>query len=147
MTIMTSIWQTGTYDLLIQQDPEGQPGDLVVSVFACPTDLDDDAADQDAPILSDTTVPAGMYDGPLEPYQYAVRSIGERGLIRAEDVEKLYGARLAVHILLALYEAAENDFYGRDVDHLPWRTPSEEGAFPLMQKVHPLLMDLKRRLY
>ena len=147
MTTMTgSIWETGTYDLLLQQDPEGSPGDLVVAVFALPSDPDDDAADEDAPILADTDVPREMYDGPLDPYQLAVRSIGDKGLIRPEDVEKIFGARLAVHILLALYEAAENDFNGRDVDGQPWREPSA-GAFPLMQRVHPLLMDLKRRLY
>lgn len=147
MTMRTSIWETGTYDLLLQQDPDGRPGDLVVAVFAMPSDPDDDAADEDAPILADTDVPAESYDGPLEPHHLAVRSIGEKGLIRPEDVEKIFGGRLAVHILLALYEAAENDFYGRDIDGTPWRPPSEEGAFPLMKRVHPLLMDLKRRLY
>lgn len=148
MTTMTeSIWETGTYDLLIQQDPEGRPGDLVVCVFAMPSDPDDDAADEDAPILADYDVPLESYKGPLDPYLLAVRSIGEKGLIRPEDVEKVFGERLAVHILLALYEAAENDFYGRDIDGQPWREPQEEGAFPLMKRVHPLLMDLERRLY
>lgn len=146
MSTVTSAWQTGTYDLLVHPDPEGGPGDLMVVVFAAPTDIDDVDADEDAPILASRDVIRGEYDQELGEHQLGTFSIGEKGLLQPEDVEKVYGPRLAARILLSLYEAADNDFRGIDVEGHPWRLP-ESGAFPLMARVHPLLMDLRRRLF
>jgi hypothetical protein len=146
MTTTESIWDTGTYDLLVNQDPDGAPGDLVVVVFAHPADPDDREADDDAPILADVEVLRGEYDAELPEHLKAIGSCGENGLIRPEDIEKLYGPRLGVRIMLALFTAAENDFNGMDIDGQPWRGPSA-GAFPMMQRTHTLLMDLKRRLF
>jgi hypothetical protein len=143
----TSRWDTGTYELLISKDPEGGAGDLMVVVFARPMDLEDTASDEDAPILAHIDVLAGeyQYDRMLEDYHYGVSSYGEKGLLRPEDVEAVYGPRLGLRILLALFQAAERDFHGIDMDNAPWRTQSTD-AFHIMKRSHALLMELKSRL-
>lgn len=146
MSTMTSAWMTGTYDLLVAPDREGKDGDLLVSVFAKPADEADTVANEDAPVLGQIEIARSEYDVPLQDYQYTFTSIGERGLIQPEQLEKLYGPKLAMRMLVALYQAAERDFYGTDMEFRPWREPQEEGAFPLMQRTHTLLMDLRARL-
>lgn len=146
MSTMTSVWQTGTYDLLISKDPEAGPGALMVVVFAAATDIDDVAADEDAPVLAHIDVTRGEYDFDLSDHHYGMHTIGERGLLQPEKIEVLFGPRLGVQILLALYNAADHDLRGIDSEDRPWREPSD-GAFPLMQRLHPLLMDLKGRLF
>lgn len=147
MTTMTSAWMTGTYDLLVAPDRQGRTGDLLVTVFAKPADEEDTVANEDAPVLGQVEIAREEYDQPLQDYQYVLTSIGERGLIQPEQLEKLYGPKLAVRILLALYQAAERDFYGTDMEFRPWREPQELTAFPIMQRTHTLLMDLKARLF
>lgn len=144
----TSRWDTGTYDLLISKDPEGLEGDLMVVVFALPMDAEDTESDEDAPILAHIDVLAGEYqhDRILKDHHYGVRSLGEKGLLRPEDVEAVYGVRLGLRILLGLYQAAERDFHGIDMDDAPWRTPSTD-AFRVMKRTHALLMELKSRIY
>jgi hypothetical protein len=146
MSTMTSVWQTGTYDMLISKDPEGGPGDLMVVVFAAATDIDDKDADDDAPILAHLDVTRAEYDFDLSDHHFGMHTIGDRGLLQPESIEKLFGPRLGVQILLALYNAADHDFNGVDNEDRPWRTPSE-GAFPLMARLHPLLMDLRQRIF
>src|SRR5689334_4903323 len=124
MSIMTSAWQTGTYDLLIYQDPEAEPGALMVVVFAAPTDLDDKDADNDAPILAHVDVPRAEYDHELAEFLKDLHSCGDKGLIRPEDVEKVYGTVLGERIMTAMCQAALCDWSGTDMDARPWREPS-----------------------
>lgn len=144
MTTMTSAWQTGTYDLLVWPDTEAAPGDLMVVVFAASTDLDDEAADEDAPILSHIDVPRASYDHDLEPYLLDIRSFGDRGLLRPEDVEKVYGPKLGLWILLALFEAVENDVKGKDMDGVPFR-PANLEPLQLRDRIQPIIVELGRR--
>lgn len=146
MSTMTSAWQTGTYDLLIHPDPEGQPGDLMVVVFAAATNLDDQVADDDAPILAHVDVARAEYDGDLAPYLLDIRSFGDRGLIRPEDVEKVYGQKLARMILLALFQAVENDARGIDMDGQPFRAANLVEPLAMRDRIQPLIMDLARRM-
>jgi hypothetical protein len=141
---MTSAWQTGTYELLIHPDPEAEPGALMVVVFAAPTDLDDEDADDDSPILAHRDVSRSEYDGDLEPYLLDVRSFGDRGLIRPEDVEKIYGPKLGEQILLALFQAVENDVRGVDMDGQPFRPASLEPLV-MRDRIQPLIVDLHHR--
>lgn len=145
MTTMTSAWQTGTYDLLVYPDAEGRPGDLMVVVFAAATDLDDQDADDDAPILAHVDVAREEYDEDPAPYLLDIRSFGERGLIRPEDVEKVYGPKLGRKILLALFQAVENDVRGTDLDGQPFR-PANLGPLVLRDRIQPLIVDLGRRI-
>lgn len=143
---MTSAWQTGTYDLLIYQDPEAEPGALMVVVFAAPTDLDDVDADNDAPILAHIDVPRADYDHELAAFMLDVHSCGENGLIRPEDVETVYGSRLGLQVLLALFQAVENDVKGKDMDGVPFRPASLE-PLKMRDRIQPLIMDLHRRVF
>lgn len=94
----TSHWDTGTYELLISKDPEGDEGDLMLGFWSLPhpMDAEDTASDEDAPILAYIDVPAGehQYDRKLDDYHYGLRSFGENGLLQPEDVEPVFGARL-----------------------------------------------------
>ncbi|HJV97482.1 MAG TPA: hypothetical protein VJ617_00065 [Arthrobacter sp.] len=141
----TSRWDIGTYDLLISKDTDGKPGDLMVVVFAHPVDIDDTEADHDAPILAHVDVLRREYDQEVPAHLFGVASIGLRGLIQPEDIEKLFGLQLGLRVMLALWQGIDRDFRGVDMDHRPWRTPNEEAVFPLMQRVHALLMDLRNR--
>ena len=145
MSTMTSAWQTGTYDLLVYPDAEGRPGDLMVVVFAAATDLDDKDADDDAPILAHVDVAREEYDEDLAPYLLDIRSFGERGLIRPEDAEKVYGAKLGRKVLLALFQAVENDVRGTDLDGQPFRA-ANLGPLALRDRIQPLIVDLGRRI-
>jgi hypothetical protein len=146
MNTTKSCWDTGTYELLLDRDPEGGTGDLMVVVFARPLNEEDTAADEDAPILALTEVSRLEYEEELQDWQLGLRTIGENGLLRPENVESIFGPRLGVRILLALEEAADRDFQGVDLDGAPWRTPSA-GAFPLLQRTHALAQELGRRLF
>ena len=145
MSTMTSAWQTGTYDLLVYQDPEAEPGALMVVVFACPTDLDDAVADQDAPILAHIDVPRAEYDHELAEFLKDLHTCGDKGMIRPEDVEKVYGTILGERILTAMCQAALNDSAGKDMDDRPWRAPSPEGMV-LVDRIVPILADMRDRL-
>lgn len=138
----TSRWDTGTYELLVSKDPDGREGDLMVVVFARPMDPEDTASNEDAPILAHIDVAAGEYDWELQDYHFGMRTIGEKGLLQPEMVHRIYGEKLGLRILLALYQAADRDFRGTDMDAVPWRPPSEE-AFPLMRRTYLLLMELR----
>ena len=145
MSTMTSAWQTGTYDLLIWPDSEGEPGDLMVVVFAAVTDLDDKASDDDAPILAHVDVRRTEYDDEPAEFLLDIRSFGERGLLRPEDVEKVYGPKLGRWVLMALFQAVENDVKGTDMDGQPFR-PANLAPLALRDRIQPLIVDLTRRL-
>lgn len=141
-----SVWDTGTYELLISKDPEGEPGDLMVVVFARPMDREaDPASDEDAPILAHVDVFRSEYDRDLDEFHYGLRSVGEKGLLRPEDVPAVFGDKLGLRVLIALWQATDRDFRGMDMDHVPWRTPSN-GAFPLMRRTYTVMMAVKERL-
>lgn len=144
MMATTSRWATGKYEMLLQQDPEARPGDLMVTVFAKPLTMDDDA-DEDAPVLAQIDVLREEYDGDLMPWQIGLRDVGENALLQPEFLESIYGARLALRILLVLFEAAVQDLKGLDGEGHPWRTPSE-AALPIMQRTFAVMEELKGRL-
>jgi hypothetical protein len=145
MTTMTSAWLTGTYDLLMYPDPEGGKGDLMVVIFAAPTDLDDKDADDDAPILAHIDVPRAEYDEELAAFMLDLHSCGDAGLIRPEDIEKVYGTILGERVMTALYEAAACDAAGLDMDSRPFRAPSEAGV-AMMDRILPMLEDMRDRI-
>lgn len=145
MSIMTSAWQTGTYDLLIHQDPEAEPGALMVVVFAAATDIDDNDADDDAPILAHIDVARAEYDDELAEFMLDIRSCGDRGLIRPEDVETVYGTLLGERVMTAMFDAAAHDAIGLDLDLHPFRAPSPAGD-ALANRIRPLLMDMRERI-
>lgn len=145
MSTMTSAWQTGTYDLLIWQDPEAEPGALMVVVFAAPTDIDDKDADDDAPILAHVDVARAEYDAELAEFMFDVHSCGDRGLIRPEDVESVYGTVLGERVMTALWEAAACDATGMDIEQHPWRAPSPAGD-AMVDRIAPLLEDMRSRM-
>ena len=145
MTTMTSAWLTGTYDLLMYPDPEGGEGDLMVVIFAAPTDLDDKDADDDAPILAHIDVPRAEYDDELAAFMLDVHSCGENGLIWTQDIEKVYGTILGERVMTAMYQAVENDIAGIDMDGRPFRAPSA-ASLPLLQKIYELLGDIRQRI-
>jgi len=145
MNAMTSAWQTGTYELLIYPDPEGGPGDLMVVVFAAPTDLDDRDSDNDAPILAHVDVSRKEYDHDVAAFMLDICSCGDRGLIRPEDVETVYGTKLGERVLTALYDAAGCDASGMDMDDRPFRAPSGAGL-DMVQRILPLLTDVRGRM-
>jgi hypothetical protein len=145
MSTMTSAWQTGTYDLLIYQDPEAEPGALMVVVFAAPTDIDDSVADDDAPILAHVDVPRAEYDDELAAFMLDMHSCGDRGLIRPEDVEKVFGTLLGERVLTAMCMAAMCDKVGEDMDGRPWREPSPAGD-AMMKRILPMLVEMRDRI-
>jgi hypothetical protein len=142
---MTSAWLTGTYDLLMYPDPEGGKGDLMVVVFAAPTDLDDQDADDDAPILAHIDVARAEYDEELAEFMLDIHSCGENGLIRVEDVENVYGTILGERVMTALYDAAACDATGMDMDGVPFRQASDAGL-DMIQRILPLLTDMRQRI-
>ena len=145
MSTMTSAWQTGTYDLLVYQDPDAEPGALMVVVFAAPTDIDDSVADDDAPILAHVDVPRADYDHELAEFLKDLHSCGANGLIRPEDVEKIYGTILGERILTAMFDAAAHDAAGLDMDLHPFRAPSPAGD-ELVGRIRPILMEMRGRI-
>jgi hypothetical protein len=141
-----SRWLTGTYELLIEVGETILDGDIGITIFAVPTDRHDRASDQDAPVLAQREVWAGEvgYPDGNVPWTGSLRHIGEQGLA-PENIEAEFGGPLALRILLALFQAAERDFNGTDMQGRPWREPSA-GAFPVMERAHDLMVMLTIRL-
>jgi hypothetical protein len=145
MGTMTSAWQTGTYDLLVYPDPEGGAGDLMVVVFAAATDIDDQDSDDDAPILAHVDVARAEYDDEMAGYMLDIHSCGDRGLIRPEDVENVFGTILGERVMTAMCQAALNDAAGKDMDDRPFRGQSAAGM-EMVNRILPLLQDMRDRL-
>lgn len=153
-----SIWMTGTYEMLVQDFKD--EAEMTITVFARPVDLADEASDRDAPILAQLDVSyaeVGLDDGARPPWQTAeayrdlgkdglaaFRTVGEHGLA-PEDIEAEFGPHMGLRILLCLFQAADRDFRGVDMDAVPWRMPSMQ-AFPIMQRISDLMMILRTRL-
>lgn len=145
MTTEKNPYLAGTYELLIERDPEGDPGDLVITVWAVARTWADE---QDAPpwMLARVGVIREEYDE-LPPLRLLGRQvIGKKAVLQPEDIEELYGARLAARILLALFQAAERDFWGRDMYDNTVRE-ERKGAFPFMERAHDTLAILMAKVY
>ena len=142
----TSLWATGTYELVL--DFRGaDDADVVATVFAMPAIASPDA-EEDAPILAQQgyIIPElGTLKGAFAEGKNVIIPIGEDGL-KPEDMEEQLGPQTAIRLLLLLFQAAQADFYGVDIDGHPWREPSE-AAFPIMERTHDILAILKIRLY
>lgn len=144
MMTQESRWATGTYELMIQYDTDCEPGDLLITVFAKPMDMDNEEADEDAPVLSQIELPKSEYGADLPAWQLGLREIGEDALLTPEVLEAAFGPRLALRILDALVDAARQDFNGLDMVDRPWRAPSA-AAFPIFQRAALVQKELKGR--
>ena len=121
--------------------------DMVATVFAMPADNTPEA-DEDAPILAQAGFiypDLGTRRGAFAEGVNAILPIGENGLL-PEEMEREFGPQTAVRILLLLFQAAEVDFNGTDIDGAPWREPSTE-AFRIMERAHDVMTVLGTRLY
>lgn len=146
---MTSAWAVGTYELLLVGDPEGDPTDLIVTIFAKPRDPADTTADEDAPVLAHCDVSyaeIGLKEGDTLPWKTGLRDVGMTGLV-PEAIESEYGPQMGLRILLSLLQAVRADFYGLDMDGNPWRTPSDGAVFGLMERTHDIMAILNTRLF
>lgn len=142
-----SPWATGTYELMLDFSGADEGVDVMATVFAMPdpTDLD---ADEKAPILSHMGLLRGELGSPQGVFaecKNTILPIGEKG-IEPEDMERLFGPKAGIRMLLLLFQAAQNDFNGVDEDGNRWREPSTD-AFPIMERTHDVMAILKTRLY
>jgi hypothetical protein len=144
--MIESRWATGTYELLLETGNAWIEGDVGITIFATPLTLDE-ADDKDAPILAQIDVSALALD--MDPAAVAdlktgLREIGEHGL-KPEEIEAEYGPKLALQILTALYQAADTDMRGTDLEGRPWRQPSA-AAEPFRERVLDVMVALTIRL-
>ena len=143
----TSRWATGTYELVLDFSGTDGDDDIIATVFAMPADNTQEA-DDDAPILAQAgyiipelgTVQCAFAEG-----RNVIIPIGEKGL-EPEHIEREFGSKTAVRVLLLLFKAAEADFNGVDIDGIPWREPFNE-AFQIMERTHDVMTILGTRLY
>lgn len=140
MQTMTSRWETGTYDLLVQLDKEET---LVVTMFARAVDLDDEDADEDAPVLAQEEFPRAALGGAAVPDRLVL--IGEKGIL-PEDLEFNFGGRLALSVAIVLSEAALQDSRGLDAADAPWRTP-QPSARVMSYRAEAVARGLSHRMF
>lgn len=141
-----SRWATGTYELVLDFTRRDDD-DVIATVFAMPVDGTQEA-DDDAPILAQAGFiypELGTLKGAFAEGRNAILRVGEDGL-GPEDMEREFGPKTAIRLLLLLFNAAESDFNGVDMDGLPWREPST-AAFPIMERTHDIMTVLGTRLY
>lgn len=141
-----SPWLAGTYEMIIQQDPEGERGDLVITAWGVPKTWAKSAHVPRSLMLAEIEVCWEEYHREVPTGLMGAQHIGKKAVMQPEDVEELYGGRLATRILLALYQAAERQFWGRDMKDVVVRE-EREGAFPIMERSHDLLAVLKTKIY
>lgn len=146
--MIESRWATGTYDMLVEVGLDTVvDGDIGITIFATPLTLDP-ADDQDAPILAQLEADSWDVDISQDALnampRRQLREVGEHGL-KPEDFEAEYGPKLALRILLALYNATETDMQGTDMEGRPWRQPSA-AAGALRERVLDLMVLLTTRL-
>jgi hypothetical protein len=141
---------TGTYEMLVQpffddfDRVEGADG-IIITIFARPVDKSDEESDRDSPILAQLDVSYEELEGPTtEWYVTGFSDVGEHGLA-PEDVEAEFGPELGLRVLLALFQAADRDFRGVDLEERPWREPSMQ-AFPIMQRTSDVMIILRNKL-
>lgn len=140
-----SRWATGTYEMLLETASAWIEGDVGITIFATPLTLDE-ADDEDAPILAQIDVTAwqlGMDEAAVGRLKTGLRELGEHGL-KPEDIEAEFGPELALRILMALYQAAEKDMLGTDMEDRPWRQPSA-AAGALRERVLDLMVRITTR--
>lgn len=143
----TSQWAIGTYELVLDFSGADKDVDVMATVFAMPI-TDDPAADEDAPVLSQMGMvwgELGQLVGPFSEKKNVILKVGEQGM-GPEEMEKEFGPKAGVRMLLLLFQAANADFKGVDMDGVPWRSPSD-GAFPILERTHDVMAVLKTRLY
>lgn len=137
-----SRWATGTYEMLLETGSDWIEGDVGITIFATPLTLDR-ADDEDAPILAQIDASAwalGLDEDAMGRLKTGLRELGEHGL-KPEDVEAEFGSALGLRILMALYQAAEKDMQGTDLEDRPWRQPSA-AAGPLRDRVLGLMVSM-----
>lgn len=137
-----SRWHTGTYEMYIWAPT---PGELSIHILAKAISLDNPADDQDAPFLAGMDLTLAELGITAPAFPLGLRDVGEQGLA-PEDVEAVFGPQMGVRVLLTMWQAAERDFRGVDMDARPWREPSDE-AFPIMERTFDIMVLLKERLY
>lgn len=144
--MIESRWATGTYEMLVEVGEKVLDADIGITVFATPLTLDA-ADDDDCPMLAQVDAQAwelGLDPDNLPAFKTGLIEIGEHGL-KPEDVEEQYGAQLGLRILLALYQAAQHDYWGTDMEDRPWRQPSAT-AVEIMERTLDLIVLLTTRL-
>jgi len=141
-----SPYKAGTYNLYIEQDHAGDPGDLTITVWAIPKGWADPQDIATAPMLARLQVCREEYGRAVPESLMGSRHVGGGAMLQPEDVEQVFGGRLGARILLALYEAAERDFWGRDMYNHVVRDQREK-AFPFMERAHDTLAILMAKVY
>lgn len=137
MSIMTSAWATGTYELLLQHTGDDM---MMLTVFALAADPDSD--DWDSPVLAQVEIDR---DGNTTAPLMVPIVVGETGLA-PEDLEFILGPRLALRALMLLHEAALQDSRGLDLLDAPWRTPSP-AAMTMAERFNDAGLLLATRLF
>ncbi|MGZ4659660.1 MAG: hypothetical protein ACXVYB_00105 [Arthrobacter sp.] len=144
--MIESRWATGTYEMLVETGDAVIDADIGITIFATPLTLDRDA-DEDAPILAQVDAQGwevGLDPENLPAFRKGLIEIGEHGL-KPEQVEAEYGPELGLRVLLALYQAAQHDYWGTDLEDRPWRQPSA-AAVEIMERTLDLIVVLTTRL-
>lgn len=144
--MIESRWATGTYEMLLETASVWIEGDVGITIFATPLTLDE-ADEQDAPILAQIDVSALALDMSAEDVaalKTGLREIGEHGL-KPEAIEAEFGPKLALQILMALYQAADKDMQGTDMEGRPWRQASA-AAGPFRERVLDVMVAVTIRL-
>lgn len=139
-----SPYKAGMYELMITQRSEGDPGDLLVTVWGVPKGW---AKDQGVPalILGKIEIDREEY-GPVPEDLIGSHPIGDTTALRPEDLEQIYGGQLAARILLALFQAAERNFWGKDMfDNVIG--PERDSVFPFLERTHDTLAILMAKIY
>jgi hypothetical protein len=145
MMTTRSAYKAGTYELMIKQDSEGDPGDLRITVWGVREDW---AAEQGMPhsILGSIEICREEYGRPVPEELMGSRLIGDTTELRPEDLEEIYGGRLATRILLALFQATERNFWGKDMyDNVVG--PERDEVFPFLERTHDTLALLMAKIY
>jgi hypothetical protein len=141
-----SPYKASTFNLFIEQDAGGDPGDLVITVWAVPKKWADPSDIATAPMLARMEVCREEYGRELPQLMLGSRMVGDTTVLRPEDIEAAYGGRLATRILLSLYEAAERQFWGRDMYNNVVRD-ERKAAYPFMERTHDTLAILMAKIY
>lgn len=145
MMTTKSPWKTGTYQMIVQERAEGDPGDLLITVWGVPK-TSAKAHGVPSLILAKVEVIWEEYNQLPPARLMGAHYVGKGTGLQPEDIEELYGARLAARILLALFQAAERDFWGRDMYNNKVRDERKK-AFPFMERTHDTLAILMAKVH
>lgn len=141
----TNPYKPGTYELIVQESSQGDPGDLLITVWGVRKGWAEEQG-MPIPILGKIEVCREEYGRPVPAELLGSRLIGDTTVLAPEDLEAAYGGRLAARILLALFQAAERDFWGKDIydNQISEGMP---GAFAFMERTHDTLAILMAKIY